>query len=157
MAAGGGRVNPVPLAFQGVKFGLSAREGLIAARQAGVQIRDATWFKIYGQAKNALALQVTESSISLSRKPMGGEIANMDTKNAGGFIQYVEVYVRDRATGVVSTRPFAVRGNDLITRDQAVMKALTRFEPETSPDGNYGHQTVIGAAYTATYQLNPTG
>lgn len=148
-------VNPVPIAFRAVAAGMSGRQGLLAARAAGVAIRDATWFQIYGRARAAVAVQIGESSLSLGSKPRSSQIAEMSTKNAQGFIQYVEVYVRDKETGIVSTRPFAVRGQDLQTRNDVVNKALSRFHGATTRDGNYPTESVLGAAYTATYKMTP--
>lgn len=136
-------------------MGLSAREGLIAAREAGVKIRDATWFQIYSQARSNVAFAVGESAELLTGLPSIAHIGQTPSKAATGYMQYAQVYVRDRATGIVSTRPYAVRGQTLQTRGAIIEKALNAFTSETSPSGNYGGETVLGAAYGATTQFVP--
>ena len=153
--AGEPRVNPVPIAFQAARMGLSAREGLLAAREMGVKIRDATWFKIYSEIKANTAFQVGEAAELLTGFPRAGQIGELRTKIATGYLQYAQVYVRDQQTGVVSTRPFAVRSQTLITRGAVVEKALNSFTANATPSGNYAGEQVIGAAYTATHQLFP--
>lgn len=153
--AGEPRVNPLPIAQQAARMGLSAREGLLAAREQGVKIRDATWFQVYSQVKANTAFQVGESAELLTGIPHPSQIGEVRTKVATGYLQYAQVYVRDQQTGVVSTRPFAVRSQSLITRGQVVAKALDTFSANATPSGNYGGEQVIGAAYTATHQLFP--
>lgn len=150
------KVNPVPFAFAAAKAGMSGRAGLAAARGAGIAIRDSTWFQIYGQVRTSLALQVVEPALPIARAPLTREIAQMQTKTATGFMQYVDVYVKDIDTGIVSTRPFAVRGQALVTRQKALETALNRFATATTSEGNYPRESVVGAAYTATYELVPT-
>lgn len=149
------RVNPVPYAATYVQHGISAREGLRMARAEGVKIRDATWFKLYSQQRAVQVATIEEMAAPLNRRPQGNEIRDWTHRAGQGYIQYVEVYVRDKETGIVSQRPYAIRNADLITRDEAIKQALDRFTVETSPEGSYAGETVFGAAYTATYRLVP--
>lgn len=153
--SGGIWINPVPIAFRSVAQGLSARKGLLAARAAGVAIRDATWFRIYSQAKAAKSLQIGEAGLNVNRIPASHEIAQMSSKTATGYVQYVEVYARDIDTGDVTASPFAVRGHALQTRNTILEKVLAKFRDSTAKDGPYSRQTILGAAYTATYQYVP--
>lgn len=139
-----------------VKRGQSGRAGLLAARAEGVQVRDATWFRLVGEVRRALANQIGEASAPLNRRPIGQEISTLSTKVAKGFVQYVDVYVRDRASGIVARRYFAVRSPTLLTRQAVIGRALTSFTTFTAgPDASYAEQ-VLGAIYTATYQMQPT-
>jgi hypothetical protein len=148
-------LSPVTSAVLSVKAGLSARAGLAAARAAGLSIRDATWFRIVSEVRRSLADQIDEASRPQNRRPLADEISTLTTKAATGFIQYADVFVRDRDTGIVSIRHYAVRGNQLQARGSITKKALARFEQETTPEGNYSRETILGAAYTATYQMIP--
>lgn len=149
------RVNPVPLIQSSVRIGLSARDGLLAFREQGGKIRDATWFSLYAEVKANYAGQIGLSSELLTARPGFSEIGELRTKTATGYLQYAQVYVRDQQTGVVSTRPFAVRSQSLITRGEVVNKALNAFSANAGPSGNYAGEQVIGAAYTATHQMFP--
>lgn len=148
-------INPVPFAFQAARMGLSAREALAALRDAGGAIRDATWFRVYAEVKAQLAINVLEADALSVGIPQAGHIGVQTTKNATGYMQYVSVYIRDRDTGVVSQRAFAVRGQTLVTREAAVRKGFDAYAAEATPSGNYGGQQIIGASYTGTAQLVP--
>lgn len=152
---GEGRVNPVPFAYQAVQQGMSANAGLAWARTFGVAIRRARWLEMYGQARNAAANNAMEPARPLNRKPLSYEISTMQTKNARGWIQYVEVYTFDRIAGITSSRPFAVRSQTLQTRNKVIEKALSHFLEAIGPEGNYSNESILGAAYTATYLLDP--
>lgn len=155
MAAKPAGVNPVPVAFQLARQGLSSNKSLIAAREIGVKIRDATWDQIYAQARSRIALQVGASAELLTGLPAFNQIGELRTKSATGYLQYASVYVRDRQTGIVSSRPYAVRGMELQTRGAVVNKALQAFVSQATPSGNYGGEQILGAAYTATTQMFP--
>lgn len=148
-------VNPVPLAYQFAKLNMSARAGLAAAREQGVKIRDATWFQVYSQARANITLQVLEPTLIVDSIPARHTIGELRTKAATGYLQYSQVYVRDRETGVVSTRPFAVRTNQLHTRATVIQKALDAYTAQATPSGNYAGEQIIGAAYTNTLQMFP--
>lgn len=148
-------VNPVPLAYQFAKLNMSARAGLAAAREQGVKIRDASWFQIYSQARTAITLQILEPTLMTDAIPASHTIGELRTKVATGYLQYSQVYVRDRETGVVSTRPFAVRSNELQTRSTVIQKALDAYQAQATPSGNYAGEQIIGAAYTNTLQMFP--
>jgi hypothetical protein len=77
----------------------------------------------------------------------------MTTVSAAGFMQYVDVWVKDRDTGEIRIRPYSIRTDELMTRGDAVATAIDRME--THADG-YGER-ILGALYTATYILVPKG
>jgi hypothetical protein len=148
-------ISAVTVAVRTVKSGMSARAGLLAARAAGVEVRDATWFRIVAEVKNSLISQIAEASAPLNRRPIGAEINPLPTRVATGYVQYVDVFVRDRASGAVSIRPYAVRSNTLLTRQAVIKRAVTAFQSFTSgPEPDYPEQ-VLGATYAATYILTP--
>lgn len=148
-------ISAVTVAVRAVKSGMSARAGLVAARAAGVAVRDATWFRIVGEVQRSLANQIDEASAPLNRRPLGQQISTLSTKTATGYVQYVDVFVRDRASGAVAVRPYAVRTTRLQTRQSVINTALNAFQSFTSgPEPSYPEQ-VLGAAYTATYSMAP--
>lgn len=98
---------------------------------------------------------MVEVTRPLNRKPLAHEINVMSTKKASGFMHYVDVMVKDRATGLVALRPYAVKSDVLLSRGQAVKKALAGFiNAINNNPGEYPEQ-VLGAVYTATYQMIP--
>lgn len=148
-------LSAVTAAVMAVKNGLSARAGLVAARAAGVAVRDATWFRVVGQVQRSLTNQMDEAGAPLNRRPQGAVISTMPARTATGYMQYVDVYVRDRQTGAVSTRPYAVRTTNLRTRQSIVNQALNAFQSFVGQGPSLYPEQVLGANYTATYVFAP--
>jgi hypothetical protein len=147
--------TPFWAAIRSVKSGKSGRAGLAAARAKGLHIADATWYQMVGEVRRSLSSQLDEVTRPLGQRPGQHEIQGFQAKNARGFMQYVDVMVRDRATGVVSVRPYSVRTNELLRRGQVINRALKSFQGAVDTNkGEYDEQ-VLGAVYTATYQFVP--
>jgi hypothetical protein len=134
---------------------MSARAGLAAARAAGVHIRDSTWFRVVGEVRRGLANQIDEMSKPLNRRPLGPEISILPTKIAKGWVQYADVFVQDQATGAVSRRFYAVRGTSLLTRQAIINRALNAYAAGAVDDPSKYPEKILGAAYSATYQMTP--
>lgn len=149
--------SPFTAAIRTVKQGLSARAGLKAARAAGVHIQDATWFRMVGEVQRSLSNQISEVTKPLNRRPTSDEISRYTAGKARGFMQYVDVMVKDRATGVVSLRPYAVRTNTLLSRQTVVARALEGFKGAVLNNPSEYDEQILGAVYTATYQFAGEG
>lgn len=147
--------SAVRFAVNTVAAGVSAREGLRQFRAAGGKTNDGVWFQLVSQARVNYALQIAEVTLPLNRRPIANEIGVLQTKVAKGWVQYVDVFVKDKATGVVSIRHYAVRGTQLMSRGAVVKRALDAMGEATNPFGSFPDETVLGGVYTATYQLSP--
>lgn len=73
----------------------------------------------------------------------------MSVPHARGFMQQVEVFVRDRATGQVSTRYYSTPAGDLITRQRAIDQALDEYDAAAE---DYDEE-VLGAVHTGAFSL----
>jgi hypothetical protein len=143
-------------AIKAVKAGMSGRAGLAAARAAGTRIADSTWYQMIGEVRRSLANQIDEVTRPLGQRPGQHEIGGLQTKTARGYIQYIDVMVKDRETGAVNVRPYAVRTGSLLRRGQVIKRGLEAFQSAVDLNpGEYDEQ-VLGAVYTATYQLVPS-
>jgi hypothetical protein len=113
------------------------------------------WARAIGEARAALANRVGELTRPLNRRPTAGEITAYTSRAARGFMQYVDVFVRDRETGLVTTRPFAIRSDVLRSRGAIVTAALSRYEAATLPEGTFEGEIIVGAAYAGTVEFIP--
>lgn len=153
----GGTPYPLPAAIQTVKQGLSANEGLRQFRQAGGAIARATWLRTVAEVRNNLADALDEATRPLNRRPTANEITVVSSKTRTDFIQQIDVYVLNRDTGEVETRPFSWRGQVLITRKAAINEAVNAFNDGVTGSPDRFNETVLGATYTSTIQLVPRG
>lgn len=114
-----------------------------------------TWATAVAQARAALANRVSEASRPLNRRPVQGEWTSYSSRSATGFMQYVDVYVRDRDGGAPRVVPWAIRTDALMSRQTAVRQALSRYEAATLPEGTFEGEVVIDAAYAGTVEFIP--
>jgi hypothetical protein len=147
----------VAAAIKAVKSGLSANAGYRSFQAAGGSIARATWLRTVGEVRRTLSNQLDEASRPLNRRPVASEITPISTKTRSGYIQQVDVYVRNRDTGEVESRPFSWRTQVLVTRQAAVNEALAAFDTGVTGSPDRFNETVLGATYTSTLQLNPRG
>jgi hypothetical protein len=143
--------SPLWMAVTAIKSGLSARAGLAAARAAGVQVRDSTWFRLVREARESLGGQMAEASRPLDRRPLSSETFTFSTKTQTGYLQHVQVFARVRETGEIVSRPASVVSDELLRRDDVVETVLANFIDAAD---RYGEQ-ILGAAYTGTYVMVP--
>ena len=145
---------PFNAAIRTVREGMSGRAGLAAYRAAGGRIQDRTWFRMVSEARTTVAARLGELGASVDRRPTAGEATRWKTAVASGWLQQVEVYMRDRTTGEVITRPFSITGSRPLTRQQVIDKALDTYTPEGT-DGD--SQVFLGVAYVGSILMQPGG
>lgn len=148
-------VGVLQQAIATVKAGISANQGLRNLQAAGAGVARATWLRTVAEVRRTLSDQLDEATRPLNRRPLPSEITPITTKTRTGFIQQVDVYVKNRDTGEVESRPFSWRGQVLITRQAAVNEALNAFNDGVTGSPDRFNETIIGATYTGTLALNP--
>lgn len=137
----------------GVRQGLSARESLRQYRDQGGAIRDSVWFRLYSEQRAAVGSVREEMTKPLNAKPTAQEITTMTTKRASGFLQTLDIYTRLKGTDVVSVRPFMFTSQSLMTRGEALSKALTMMQQAV--DEERYEEVLLGGVYTGTRSMVP--
>jgi hypothetical protein len=149
-------------AFNAVKAGLSAREGLRQLRDAGLSIRDATWFRMVGEVRSHYGNRIGELSRPQNLRPKADERTPIPTKTARGFRQYVDIWIRPKGAvdPVVVTQ--AVVTPTLLSRQKAVDMAIEGYRRAQARRQTTGatlttlpDAAIVGAIYTATLEFTP--
>lgn len=133
--------------------GLSANRAYQELHLRGESLARSTFLKLYAEIQHDYALQVEELSKPLDTRPHASEIRPYVSQRETGFMQYVDVYVRDRVTGEVMAVPYGIRTDDLLTRADTLATALDAYGAHAE---RY-EQQVLGATYTSTYMFGPGG
>lgn len=149
-------VYPGWVAVESIKLGLSANEGLRQFREAGGKIGRSAWLALRAEAGAALANRPAEMAANLASIPNGNEITTFTTQVKSGFIQQVEVLYRVKGTDTVVNRPYSVKGDQLLARQDAIQAALDSMQ-QNQQGGRYEEQVTLGAVYVGTYALVPGG
>lgn len=137
----------------GIRQGLSAAAALRDYRAAGGSIRDAVWRKLYAEQKASVGNSIDEITKPLNSTPNAQEIFPMTTKKATGYLQTVEIYTRLKGTDIVTSRSFMLSGDTLMTRSDALSKALTQMQ-QAADEGRYD-EVILGGVYTGTRVMTP--
>jgi hypothetical protein len=137
----------------GVRQGLSSAAALREYRQAGGRIRDSVWRKLYTEQKVAVGSQLDEMTAPLNAIPDASTIIPLTTKRKTGYLQTLDIFTRIRGTDVVVTKPFMFTGSQLMSRGEALTKALTMMQQAVDED-RY-EEVVLGGVYTGTRIMTP--
>lgn len=113
------------------------------------------WAAAIGQARAALANRTEEITKPLNRRPVGSEITPMPTKGPRGYLQQIEVYVRDKDTGLIDTRYYTVKTQTLRSRQFIVNEALRKYQEAIDANPGDYPEEILGAAYIGTHQMTP--
>jgi hypothetical protein len=149
-----GDLNAAQWALNAVLQGQSARQGLAAYREAGGHLGNQSWNRLVGEVQASLAAREGIYDEPLNNRPVASEIRTWTTAKARGYIQQVEVLVREKATGQIISVPFSVQGRSLVSRRNAIQQALDVYSDDNAKRYN---QTVLGAVYSGTYEARPVG
>lgn len=155
-------LTPAWFAFLTVKEGVSANAALRMATEAGMGVRRSTFLKMVGEVKAHYSRSIVEPSRPMNRRPTPQEVTDLTTKSQRGYIQYIDLFVRNKTTGLVTVRPQAIRTGSLMSRDRAVQYVTDRYRQAidrsaTAPAvwGTDPDEVVVGGIYTATQRFVP--
>jgi len=148
--------NPVPAtwALQSVLEGLSASAALREYRAAGGHVASQTWYQLRGQMESFVSEREGIYNEPQHLRPTSAEIQTWTTSKASGYVQQVEVLVRERETGQIVSVPYSAVSNKLRSRQAIVRAALDIYSDDNAKKYN---QQVLGAVYTGTFQAVPVG
>lgn len=140
--------------MQFVLEGISATRALNVFREAGGHVGNQSWYSLYGQMQAMAERLGAEFGRPQNQKPTANEIEQWATPKARGYVQQVEVLVREKGTNDVISVPYSSISTTLRTRQAIVAEALDVYSDVNAKKYN---QTVLGAIYTGTFEMVPGG
>lgn len=146
---------PVHFISRALREGRTASAALTAYREAGGKVRTQTWYQLYGQAQAAGVHRGQEPTRNLHRRPLASEAITWTTRGAKGVMQQVELYVRERSTGLVVTRYYNIRSDKFISRANAIRKAMAGFNAAGAPGSGSEGMTALGGVHVGAIILEP--
>jgi hypothetical protein len=140
-----------------VREGANPQESFRGYRKLGGNISSDIWQRVWGEVENELSLGAIERGKPLNRLPQAEDILPMTTKRATGYLQQVQV-IMSEANGEVLTKTFSISTKTLVSRQNAIRKAMQIME-EANETGSakekYPEREVRLALYGGTYEMNP--
>lgn len=143
--------NANPFAVGAAKGRTSANKAYDLFHEAGGQMRRADFLALVRGIREELQNQTLGYDRRGDRRPYRREIGFLYAATGGGFIQYVDVWVKNHETGEIYPRPYGLKVDDLLPHDDVIETALDRYSQHAE---GYG-ETILGASYMATYEIVP--
>ena len=144
--------TPASAALASVLEGMSATQGLRWFRSIGGHVATQTWYAARAHIEATISAREGIYNEEQRLRPTASEIIKWSTPSARGYVQKVEVLVRERATNAVISAPYSSMGKRLRSRQAIVREALSIYSGDQAE--KYGQQ-ILGAVYTGTYQAVP--
>ena len=144
-------------AIRTVKNRIGTWKGFEQYKALDPSVTRSQWASTIGEARAALANRVGELSRPLGRIPTQAEVTLYATKRASGYMQQVEVYVLDRDTGLLGSRPYVVKTDTLRSRQFIVNEARSRFQAAIDANPGEYPEDIVGVAYVGTHLMVPKG
>lgn len=144
-------------AIKTIKARIGTWVGLTQVQTIAPDVTRQEWAQSIGQARAALANRVSELTRPLNRRPLPSETIQYNTVRQSGFLQQLEIYVRDRDTGLIEARPYSLRTNTLMSRQTVINRGLTAYNFAAALNPDEYPEEVLGAAYAGTFEMIPGG
>lgn len=148
---------PKGLVQRALREGVGATDALRVFRDAGGRIRTQSWYRLYSQAQLEGVMSGREAGANLRSRPTSGEIQTATSRRATGYMQRVTVMGRDAGGNIIS-REVSFRSNNLVSRQNAINKALALVQGGIEgPEGRerYAMSSVMAGFYSGTFQFEP--
>lgn len=143
--------DPFGEALEHARTGISANRAYQLFREAGGSLRRSTFLHAFKEARESPESLPTDLGRPLDTRPRAAEIQLFETKTGTGYLQEVDVWVRDRDSGEVYRVPASLPTEDLMTRGDVMATVLDKYQANAE---KYREQ-IIGATYSTTYLMAP--
>lgn len=157
-------LDPMWFAWKVVAKGISANEGIRMLREAGLKVRRQNFLRMVGTIRNNYGQRIAELDQPLNRRPRPHEVIPIDTRTRTGYIHYVDIVTRNLDTGANRVRPMAIHSRTLLTRAEAVRRAIRdyraaidRSQVTPSQWDTDPREVVELGIHQIAHRFNPTG
>jgi hypothetical protein len=136
------------LIVEQIRDGASATSALSAFREGGGQIRDSTWYSLYGEARAALANRETLAALDPTVLPLDEHFTPWSSLSGDVKLYQVELVAKDNVTGDIQRVPYSIMTDQVTTGQSAIDDAIAAAE------GNLDKydQTIMGGIIVGLYR-----
>ena len=142
-------------AIRTIKSKIGTWVGYEAYSEIDPDLSRGDWAEAIGQARAALVNRTEELTKPLNRRPVGLEITPMPTKGPSGYLQQIEVYVRDNDTGLVDSHYYTIKTKTLRSRQFVVNEGIQRYQAAIDANPGDYPEEILGAGYIGTHLMTP--
>lgn len=144
--------NPAGFIAGAINEEMGPTAALAAFRDAGGEIRNESWFRLYGEVGAALDNSVTAAGLNPYALPDASDYAPWTMNGPDSYATQVKVFFRDVDTGLIGSAEYTYRTPDPHTPAEAEAAAFDEYaDPDNAAD--YG-QSVLGTATTNVYRTS---
>lgn len=135
--------------------GRGQTESLRAFRDAGGKIRTQTWGQLWRNTQSTIRNRETVASLPTNRRPTDDLFSPWATAKPDMYAYQVNVMVRDRDSGIVTSRPYTYFSRDRVTPNRAIADALNTYTDGIEESDEYASESIEGAVLTGLFKTVP--
>lgn len=133
------------------RAGMSANQALSELRSAGAGIRRETFLRAWGEVANDLALRPVWQSADLTQPVSPTDLPEWHAAREGMLGYTGRIIVRDRATGILTTKDAMVFSSTALAPQDALDQMIGDFQEGSR--GNTADDVVVTAYFVQAYNM----
>lgn len=142
--------NPAGYMVGAIQEGTSATAALNAFRDEGGEIRNETWYRLYGEVGDALNKSALAGQLDPYQIPAQSDLAPWTMGRGGEYATQVQVFFRDKDTGLIGHKEFTYTSSVPHTPAEAELAAFDEYGDQEVAD-QYD-QAVLGTMTSNVFQ-----
>lgn len=135
--------------------GKAQTESLRAFREAGGAIRTQTWGQLWRNTAATIANRETIATLPTNRRPSEDQFSPWATTKPNMYAYQVNVVVRDKDSGITTSRPYTFFSADRVTPNQAIADAMNTYTDGIEESEEYEGEVIEGAVLTGLFKTVP--
>lgn len=124
-------------------------------RAAGGAIRTQTWGQLWNNTKGTIANRESIAQLRTDRRPTEDQFSPWATTKPDMYAYQVNVVVRDRDSGITTSRPYTFFSRDRVTPNKAIADALNTYVDGIEESEEYEGESIEGAVLTGLFRTVP--
>lgn len=132
--------------------GSSQTAALRDFRAAGGAIRTQTWGQLWRNTAGTIRNRESIAQLATNRRPSEDQFSPWATTNPGKYAYQVNVVVRDRDSGITTSRPYTFFSADRVTPNKAIADALNTYVDGIEESEEYEGEQIEGAVLTGLFR-----
>lgn len=138
-----------------ISGGKGQTESLRAFRDAGGKVRTQTWGQLWRNTAATINNRETIASLPTNRRPTDDMFSPWATTKPDMYAYQVNVMVRDRDAGIVTSRPYTYFSRNRVSPNVAIQDALNTYIDGIEESDDYQSESIEGAVLTGLFKTVP--
>lgn len=135
--------------------GVKQTQALQDFRAAGGAIRTQTWGQLWRNTAATISNRETIATLPTNRRPTEDMFSPWATTKPDMYAYQVNVVVRDKDSGLTTSRPYTFFSSDRVSPNVAIQDALNTYADGIEESEEYEAESIEGAVLTGLFKTVP--